>query len=176
MDHFLARAFSRMLRSRVQQVQPLFEEAPAFPQIGRRLRFEDKLNLLREIFDTSHLQRHGHALPRSQSINGQRKLRRLPIHGRLLEEQRLPAVRRLHLPIRPFADDQIGIDWHRNPFQFARIIQGLYELPERTVSHCVHCIRLQRNSHEPDGKNRAPGPKKQIAFAPQLDRNQYVDP
>ena len=47
--HFLARAFLDMLRPRMQQMDSLLQQAPTFAQIGRRFRFQDQLNFLREI-------------------------------------------------------------------------------------------------------------------------------
>ena len=40
-----------MFRPRMEQMNALLEQAPAFAQIGRRFRLENELNLLREIVD-----------------------------------------------------------------------------------------------------------------------------
>ena len=74
MHNFLARAFLRMFRPRMQQMDALLEQAPAFAQIGWRFRFEDQLNLLREIIDTFPLQRHRHAALRSHGVDGDGEL------------------------------------------------------------------------------------------------------
>ena len=133
--YFLAGPFFRMLRPRMQQIQSLFEQAPSFSQICRRFRFENELNLLRKIFHAAHLQRHRHALPRSQRIDRQRKLRRFAIDSRLLEEQRLSTAGRFHLAIRPFADNQVGLDRDGNASQLALLVERVDELPKRSVSH-----------------------------------------
>ena len=56
MDDFLARSLPRVLRPRVQQIESLFEQAPAFAQIGGRFRLQDQLNFLGEVFDAFDLQ------------------------------------------------------------------------------------------------------------------------
>jgi hypothetical protein len=114
----------------MQQVQPLFEEAPSFPQISRRFRLQDELNFLRQVFDVPELQRHRHAPARSHCVDGDRELRRLAIDRRLLEEQRLSALRRFHLAVCPFADDQVCFDRDRDPRQLACLIERLDKLPE----------------------------------------------
>ncbi len=119
----------------MQQIQSLLKQAPAFAQIGRRFRFQDELNLLREIFHAVDLQRERHAPARAHRVDGDRKLRRLAVDRRLFEEQRLPATGRFHLAIRPFRDQQIGIDRNRDALQFARLIQRVDELPEGGISH-----------------------------------------
>ncbi len=58
-----------------------------------------------------------------------------PSIGGIFEEQRLPAAGRFHLAIRPFRDQQIGLDRDGNAFQFARLIERLDELPEGRIRH-----------------------------------------
>ena len=59
----------------------------------------------------------------------------LPVDRRLLEEQRLPAAGRFHLAVRPFRDQQIGLDRNGDALQLARLIERLNELPEGRIRH-----------------------------------------
>src|SRR2546423_1315360 len=134
-DHFLARTFLRVLRPGMEQIDSLLEKAPAFPQIRRRFRLENELNLLGEILDTVQLQRHRHSPARSHRVDCHWKLRRPAVDRRFLEKERLPALGRFHLTVRPFAEYEIGLDRDRNARQFAGLIKCLDELAEGRVSH-----------------------------------------
>ena len=149
MHNFLARAFLRMFRPRMQQMNALLEQTPAFPQISWRFRLEDELNLLREIIHAFALQRHRHAASRAHGVDGDRELRRLAVDDRLFEKQRFAPIGRFHFAICPFADDQIGIDRDRDAIQFACAIERFDELRERAVGHLRNVIRFN-DRQQPD--------------------------
>ena len=149
MNNFLARAFLRMFRTRMQQMNALLEQAPAFAQISWRFRFEDELNLLREIIDTFPLQRHRHAALRSHGVDSDGELRCLAVDDWLLEKQRFASAGRFHFAICPFADDQIGIDRNRNAIQLAGAIERFDKLRERAVGHLRNVIRFN-DRQQPD--------------------------
>src|SRR5205085_2971511 len=115
--------------------ESLFEEAPAFPQIRRRFRLQNKLNFLGEILDAVQLERHRHSPARSHRVDRDWKLRGPAVDRWLLEEQGLPAAGRFHFAIRPFANHQIGLDRDRHACQFAGSVERVDELAERAVSH-----------------------------------------
>src|SRR2546430_2860174 len=47
-----------LLEKKKQKMNPLFEQTPAFAQIGRRFCFENKLNLLCDLFNAFAAERH----------------------------------------------------------------------------------------------------------------------
>ena len=47
----------------------------------------------------------------------------------------LPATGRFHLPVGPFADQQIGIDRDGDAFELARLFESFEELAKRSISH-----------------------------------------
>jgi len=46
----------------------------------------------------------------------------------MLEQQSLSAVRRFHLSVCPFGDQQICVDWNCNAFQLASLIKRCEEI------------------------------------------------
>src|SRR5437870_3080054 len=53
----------------MQQVNSLLEQTPAFAQVSGRFRFEDELNLLRDVFYARDLESERHPLARSHRID-----------------------------------------------------------------------------------------------------------
>ena len=113
-------------------MESLLEQAPAFAQIGRRFRLQDELNLLREVVDAVEpaapapcARVEPIVLIATGNFDG------LPSISGLLEEQRLAAAGRFHLAIRPFRNEQIGIDRNGDALQLARLVERLDELAER---------------------------------------------
>ena len=51
----LARSILHVLWPRMQEVDSLFEKGPTFTEIGWRFRFQDELNLSRDIFNIGNL-------------------------------------------------------------------------------------------------------------------------
>ena len=91
-DDFLACGFTHILRSRVQQMNSLFEQTPAFAQIGRRFCFENQLNLLCDLCNAFAAERHRDPFMRAHRVDRHWKFRNFPINDRLLEEQGLSAA------------------------------------------------------------------------------------
>ena len=118
----------------VEQVDALLEQIPALPQVGRRLRLEDQLHLVREIVHRRDPERDAPCAAREPIVLiGQRKPRGLAVDRRLLEKQRLAAAGRLHFAVGPFGDLQFGGDGSGDAPQFARFFQGGEESGERGV-------------------------------------------
>jgi hypothetical protein len=128
--NFLTGTFFGMLWPCMEKMKTLLEKAPTFSQIRRRFRFEDKLNLLCEIFHIVDLQCERHAPSRSHRVDGDWEPGRLAVDRRIFEKQRLPAFGRFHFAIRPFRDQQICFDWDGNARQLFRFFQRVDELPK----------------------------------------------
>ena len=109
-NDLLACRFPHIFWPRVQKMNALFEQTPAFAQIGWRFCFEDELNFLRDLVDTFASKRHRNPLAGTHRVDRDRKFGNRSVHDRLLEQQRLSARRRFHLAVGPFADEQIGVD------------------------------------------------------------------
>jgi len=69
MDDFLTRRIVYGFWARMQEMNSLFEQVPAFAKIGRRFCFQDELNFPGDIFDVFNLKRHCHAAARSHRVN-----------------------------------------------------------------------------------------------------------
>src|ERR1700736_6542226 len=122
----------------------LFEQVPAFAQIGRRLCLEDELNFLRDVLDRVNLQGQRHPLIRTHRIDRDRKSRRFAIYHGLFKEQCLPTARRLHLAVSPVTDHQIGINRHTDAFELARLVECFNKLSKRAISHPVLSLHQRR--------------------------------
>jgi hypothetical protein len=112
----------------MQQMNSLFKQIPAFAEICGRFCFQDELNLACDIFDVRNLQCHRHPAARPQGVNCDRKFRFFSIHNRLLEQQSFSAIWRFHLAIRPFRNEQFGIDRDCDALQLARLFKSIEEL------------------------------------------------
>ena len=156
MHHFLARALFGVLRSGVQQVQALFEEAPALAQVGRRFRLENELNFLRQVLNAVEFESHRHPPARSHRVDRDRKLRWSPVDCRFLEDQCLAASGRFHLAVRPLADDEICLDRDRDAGQLTGAIERFDELPERAVRHRAKMAFLGRNNKPAPARRLVP--------------------
>ena len=94
----------------------LFEQIPAFAQIGWRLRFQNELNFLGDICNICDLQRERHAPARSHGVNYNWERGFFPVNNRLLEQQCFSAAGRFHFAICPLGNQQIRIDRYGNAF------------------------------------------------------------
>ena len=112
----------------MQQINSLLEQTPTFAQIGRRFRFQDELNFLRDVSDVRDLQGKRHPPARSHGIDRNREFRFSSIDNRLLEKKRLATARRFHLAICPFCNEQVRVDRNSDALQLARLLKGVEEL------------------------------------------------
>jgi len=131
--YFRCRSYARLpghslFRPRVQQMNPLFEQTPTFSQIGRRFCFQDELNFLRNVSNVCDLQRQSHAAAGSHRVDRHWEFRFSSIDNRLLEKNRFPTIRRFHFAVRPFCNEQIGVDRNSDAFQLARFVKSVEEL------------------------------------------------
>ena len=69
MDDFLTRRIVYGFWARMQEMNSLFEQVPAFAQIGRRFCFQDELNFPGDIFDLFNLKRQCHAAARPHRVD-----------------------------------------------------------------------------------------------------------
>src|SRR6266702_1741257 len=123
MDDFLARSVADLFRSRVQEMNSLFQQRETFAQIGWRFCFENQLNFLRDLVNALAAERHRDPLARTHRVNRDWKFRNLSVNDWLLEEQRLSTAGRFHLAVRPFGNEQIGVYRIGDARQFASLLE-----------------------------------------------------
>ena len=69
MDDFLTRRIAYGFWARMQEMNSLFEQVPAFAEISRRFSFQNELNFPGDIFDVCNLKRQCHAAARPHRVN-----------------------------------------------------------------------------------------------------------
>jgi hypothetical protein len=88
----------------VTQIERQGEQFHRLLQRSRRLGFHERTEFGGGFVHGIRAHAHGHALVRTQRVDGHRKRRRLAVDGGLLDEQRLAAGGRFHFAVCQLGD------------------------------------------------------------------------
>jgi hypothetical protein len=69
MHDFLAWRIAHGFWARMQEMNSLLEQIPAFAEIGGRFCFQNELNFLGDVFDVWNLERKRHSAARSHRVD-----------------------------------------------------------------------------------------------------------
>ena len=95
-------------RRHFRQLGQLRQHLELGPQSLRHVRLDQRGNAVRMLSHILHAERHRHALPRAEDVDGDRQLADPAIvQDGFLEQQRLPAARHLHHAVGDFGDLQL---------------------------------------------------------------------
>ena len=117
------------------QIQRLAEQFDGFAETGRRLGLHQRAEFGGDFVHGIRAQAHGHALVRTQRVDGQRERRDCAVDGGLLEQQRLAAAGRFHFAVGDLGDFEFGGDGLGNALEFAGAVERVDKIAEGIKSH-----------------------------------------
>ena len=134
-NHILACATFNNFRFGMAQVECLTEQFYGFAKTGRRLGLHQRAEFVRDFLHGIRAHAHGHALVRTERVDGDWKRRDDAIDGGLFKQQRLAAAGRFHFAVGDLGDLEFGGDGLGNAFEFARPIERIDKIAEGIKGH-----------------------------------------
>ena len=134
-DHLLTGGALHAAGAGMNEIDAVAQELEGVLEALRRLRLHQELELGGKLIDRIQPQRHCHAALRSEGIDRDGEFGDAAVDGRLLEEQRLPSTRRLHLAVGDLRDLEFRGHGFADAAEFAGIFKGLQESGVGWIGH-----------------------------------------